>query len=380
MKNEKSNSSISIKRIIIKTFLILFIFNFGWIFLSRLPIGKLSLYNFILEGRSRLPFGESPKQSNNLSLYNLDAMFASHEINRKKIAAEDFHVILIGDSSIWGFLQEPDNTLSGLLNERFTEIDNKAIFHNLGYPSISILKDLMVVDRVLEYDPDLIFWFTTLEALPGKKQLEIPIIKNNVMIVNSIIEKYDLSEIKIMEENIFEKTFWNQRRNVFDVLNLQLLGILWNATGIDQEYSESFNPAQRDFPDPLEKYYTVNSDDSLEDFLALEIIKKGIKINADIDFILINEPILISKGINSSIQYNYYYPRWAYDQYRSIMKEFTHKNDIKYYDLWELIPEKEFTNSAIHLSEDAEEKLADEIALIVEEYIGLKVNNDNNKE
>jgi len=380
MKNEKSNSSISIKRVIIKTFLILLIFNFGWIFLSRLPISKLSLYNFILEGRSRLPFGESPKQSNNLSLYNLDAMFASHEINRKQIAAEDFHVILIGDSSIWGFLQEPDNTLSGLLNERFTEIDNKAIFHNLGYPSISILKDLVVIDRVLEYDPDLILWFTTLEALPGKKQLEIPIIKNNVMIVNSIIEKYDLSDIKIMEEDIFEKTFWNQRRNIFDVLNLQLLGILWNATGIDQEYSESFNPAQRDFPDPLEKYYTVNSDDNLEDFLALEIIKKGIEINADIDFILINEPILISKGINSSIQYNYYYPRWAYDQYRSIMREFIHKNDIKYYDLWKLIPEKEFTNSAIHLSEDAEEKLADEIALIVEEYIGLKVNNDNNKE
>ncbi len=377
MKNEISYSSISIKRIIIKTLLILFVFNFGWIFISKLSIGNLSLYNSVFNGRSRLPFGENTKRSNNLSLYDLDAMFASHEISKKQIDAEYLHVVLIGDSSIWGFLQEPDNTLSGMLNNNFLEIDEKIIFHNLGYPSISILKDLMVIDRTLEYDPDLIIWFTTLEALPIKNQLEIPIIINNPLVVNLIKEKYDLTEINKIEEDLFENTFWNQRRNIYDMLNLQLLGILWNATGIDQEYSETYNHAQRDFPEPLEQYYAVNQDDNLKEFLALEIIKKGIEINNGIDFILINEPILISKGINSSVQYNYYYPRWAYDQYRSIMKDFTQKNDIKYYDLWKLIPESEFTNSAIHLSKYAERILADEITLVVEDYIGQKANNDN---
>ena len=377
MKNKNFYSSISVKRIIIKTLLILFIINFGWIFISNLSIGNLSLYNSVFNGRSRLPFGENTKRSNNLSLYNLDAMFASHEISEKQIDDEYLHVVLIGDSSIWGFLQEPDNTLSGLLNKRFLKVDEKIIFHNLGYPSISILKDLVVIDRALEYDPDLIIWFTTLEALPIKKQLEIPINRNNPLIINSIIEKYELSEINKIEEDLFENTLWNQRRNIYDMLNLQLLGILWNATGIDQEYSEIYNPAQRDFPEPIEKYYAVNQDDSLKEFLALEIIKNGIEINNGIDFILINEPILISEGINSSVQYNYYYPRWAYDQYRSIMKEFTQKNDIKYYDLWKLIPEKEFTNSAIHLSEYAERILTDEIALVVENFIGQKINNDN---
>ena len=377
MKNETYYSSISIKRIIIKTFLILFFINFGWIFISKLSIGNLSLYNFVFNGRSRLPFGENTKRSNNLSLYNLDAMFASHEISKKQIDAEYLHVVLIGDSSVWGFLQDPENTLSGLLNNRFLKMGEKVIFHNLGYPSISILKDLMVIDRALEYDPDLFIWFTTLEALPTKKQLEIPIVGNNPLIVNSIIEKYELSEISTLEVDLFEYTFWNQRRNIYDLLNLQLLGILWNATGIDQEYSETYNPAQRDFPEPLEQYYAVTQDDSLEDFIALGIIKNGIKFNNGIDFILINEPILISEGINSAVQYNYYYPRWAYDQYRSIMKEFTHKNDIKYYDLWKIIPEREFTNSAIHLSEHAERLLTDEVALIVKDYIEQKVNNDN---
>lgn len=376
MKNEITSLNISIKRIINKAILAILIINFGWICLSRLPIGEVSLYNLVFDGRQRLPFGENPKKSYNLSLYNLDAMFASHEINEKQADIEDINVVLIGDSSIWGFLQKPNNTLSGLLNKRFLENGKKIVFYNLGYPSISILKDLMIVDRALDYDPDLILWFVTLEALPKEKQLEIPIINNNPRIINSIIEKYELSEIALIEEELIDNTLWNQRRNISDLLNLQLYGILWDATGIDQEYPEIYNPAQRDFTEPSEQFYTVKACDKLEDFLALEIIKNGVEKNKGIDFILINEPILISEGVNSAVQYNYYYPRWAYDQYRFIMRKFTKNNNIKYYDLWDLIPESEFTNSAIHFSENAEKRLADEIATVIEEFIRQKGEND----
>jgi len=377
MKNDITSSTISIKRIIIKVIFILFIFNFGWILLTNLPIGDLSLYNLLFEGRYRLPFGENPKRSYNLSLFNIDAMFSSHEINGKPTNEEDFNVVLIGDSSIWGIIQEPEETLSGLLNKRFSEKDNKIVFHNIGYPSISVFKDLMLIDRVMEYNPDLILWFTTLEALPKSKQLDIPINKNNPRIANSIIEKYKLTELRKFDENYLESTFWNQRRNISDLLNLQLYGILWDATGIDQEYPETYNHAQRDFYEPIEQYYGINPDDNIGDFLGLEIMKKGIEINSGTDFILINEPILISEGVNNSIQYNYYYPRWAYDQYRLIMKEFTKKNGFAYFDFWDLIPQEKFTNSAIHLSKDAERKLAEEITFIVEDYMCQNVDNEN---
>jgi len=322
-----------------------------------------------------MPFGENPQKSFNLSLYNLNAMFASHEINNKNTNVNDFHVVLLGDSSIWGILQEPDNTLSGLLNKRFLKEDREIIIHNLGYPSISILKDLMMADRVLEYDIDLILWFITLEALPTNNQTEIPILMNNPAHVNSIIDEYGLSIIKF-EEKIMDKTFWSQRRNISDFINLQLYGILWDATGIDQEYPEFYNPAQRDFPEPNKQYYSINTDDKLEDSLGLEIIKKGILKNKGVDFILINEPILISEGFNSSYQYNYYYPKWAYDQYRLIMERFTKENDFMYFDLWNLIPGDEFTNSAIHISEDAEHLLADEVAFIIEEHLNRIEDND----
>ena len=85
------------------------------------------------------------------------------------------------------------------------------------------------------------------------------------------------------------------------------------------------------------------------------------------DFVVINEPILISNGKNSAIRYNYYYPRWAYDQYRDIINTFARQNQIKYYDFWDLVPENYFTNSAIHLDADGEKLLADQILKIIKE-------------
>ncbi|MDO9545366.1 MAG: hypothetical protein Q7J07_01275, partial [Pelolinea sp.] len=328
------------------------IVNFGWILISRLPIGKISFYNIFIEGRQRFPFGENPLRSYNLSLYDLNAMFASHIIDDKSQEKSDnLKVILIGDSSIWGYLQEPDQTLTGLLTREFSKRGENITFYNLGYPSISILKDLMIIENSKKYKPDLIIWFTTLEALPNKTQLDISIVNNNPDVVNQLIEKYVLKDTLRLSENALRDTFWNDRRNISDIFDLQIYGILWNATGIDQEYPDTYQTAQRDFDEPMDAFHGITPRNKLVDYLDLEIINNGIEKNPDIDFILINEPILISEGINSSLQYNFYYPIWAYDQYRIIMDDFTEKNLITYYDLWDMVPQNEFTNSAIHLSD-----------------------------
>lgn len=373
MKKTIGNSSVSIIRVIIKIILLLTIINFGWILLSKLPIGKISLYNLILSGRLRLPFGENPESSYNLSLYNLDAMFASHVIDKKhETTIDNIKIVLVGDSSIWGFLQKPNQTLTSLLEQDFLKQDRDVSFYNLGYPSISIFKDLMIIEKTLEYEPDLIIWFTTLEALPNNTQKKTPLVENNPHFANQLIENYDLKDLSRLEENILQNTFWKQRRNISDLLDLQIYGILWNATGVDQEYPEDNQAAQRDFDVPVEEFHGISSEDKLIDHLGLEIFKNGIENNSETDFIIVNEPILISKGVNSSSQYNFYYPRWAYDHYREIMDEFSKVNEFTYYDLWNLIPESEFTNSAIHLTETGEEILAGEMIKIIEQYLEQK--------
>ncbi len=101
--------------------------------------------------------------------------------------------------------------------------------------------------------------------------------------------------------------------------------------------------------------------------LALEVLLKADEKIKD-DLIFINEPILISSGINSEIRYNFYYPRWAYDTYREITHNFMNENGLDYYDLWDIIDESEFTNSAIHLTNIGEKILADHVSGVIDKY------------
>jgi hypothetical protein len=44
-------------------------------------LGQVSAYNHLFPGRPRFPFGETPREAYNFSLFDLDAMFAAHEIS-----------------------------------------------------------------------------------------------------------------------------------------------------------------------------------------------------------------------------------------------------------------------------------------------------------
>jgi len=86
----------------------------------------------------------------------------------------------------------------------------------------------------------------------------------------------------------------------------------------------------------------------------------------------VNEPILISRGENSDIRYNFFYPRWAYDDYRQALQAKAIANGWNYLDLWDLVPESEFTNSAIHLTPAGEQLLAERIAWEIEGRLGCE--------
>ena len=367
MENKKKFQLI---RIIIKSLAFLLIINYGFIFIKNLPLGNLSFYNILFEGRDRLPFGETPADSYSLTMSNMDAMLASHRISG--IKDEDiFKIAIVGDSSIWGFRQENEHTLVGYLNsvDQNECIGKKVEFFNLGYPSLSIFKDLLIIDSIQKYDPDLIIWFITLESLTVKEQLSSPLVSNNPLQLNKIIEKYDLDFEKEKINNT-DFTLLNRKRELADIWRLQAFGIPWSATGIDQVISESYSPAQRDFDEEI-NFKNIPIDKFSESDLALEIIHKA-KRTLKTDLIIINEPILISNGRNSEIRYNFYYPRWAYDSYREIAKEFMSEKGLEYYDLWDIVPEAEFTNSAIHLTTEGEEVLVKRVDEIVKEYCSNK--------
>lgn len=378
-----SSSPRLVWNVIWKALLLFLIFN---LLFAAFPIelSWVSAYNTLLPGRKRFPFGENPQQAYNLSLYDLEAMFASHELAAPK-AEDEFRVILLGDSSTWGTLLRPEQTLAGRLEEMLNPSDcagREVRVYNLGYPTLSLTKDLMILDRALDFDPDLVVWLVTLESFPQDVQTTSPIVANNAGRVRRLVERYDLSlDVPCDCPSLWDQTIVGQRRALADWFRLQFYGVMWAATRIDQFYPPTYNPAARDL-EPDETFHGWQPPDLPANGLALDVLAAGVRAvqTEGLPVILVNEPILVSRGENSEIRYNFYYPRWAYDQYRQILDGISRGLGWAYLDLWDLVPEAEFTNSAIHRTPAGEQAVADALFPEIRSLVCREVDGTNAEE
>lgn len=361
-------SRIRLFPLFLKTTILFMLFNFAFLFLPNVNLGKFTLYNSIFPGRERLPYGEV-RESYSLSLFDIEAMFKSHVISGAERAPNEYRVLLIGDSSVWGTLLRPQETLAGQLNASEIHACGKTVHaYNLGYPTLSLLKELMLLDYALHTSrqPDMLIWLTTLESFPNERQLTSPLVANNTKRVRELIERYNLSadpnDPELVKPSRWDQTLIGQRRAVADILRLQMYGALWAATGIDQFYPKEYVPAQIDL-EPSDEFHDLTAGDraGLQETLAFDVLEAGMSA-APVPTILVNEPILISNGTNSAVRYNFFYPRWAYDEYRELLRERSARHGWKYFDFWDLAPIEEFTNSGVHLTPEGETLLTSKVA------------------
>jgi hypothetical protein len=305
-------------------------------------LARLSLYNHVFPGRLRLPYGDRPELAYNISLFSLEAMFASHEIAVSKPATE-FRVVLIGDSATWGYLLKPDETLSAYLNAaRLRSPDGRLVHaYNLGYPTLSLTKDLLILREAGRYHPDMVIWLVTLESFPQDKQLASPILQHNPTAVRSLIADYrlplDANDPAFVEPSFWGESLVGQRRALADILRLQLYGVMWAATGVDQYYPDTYNPPQRDLADD-QTFHGLQPPVFLPGDLAFDVLEAG---NSAAGVV----PVL----------------RWAYDQYRQLFDDQCREHGWRCLDLWDLVQPGEFTNSAIHMNPAGEGQLAQNV-------------------
>ncbi|MCX6100233.1 MAG: hypothetical protein NTV92_02180, partial [Candidatus Bipolaricaulota bacterium] len=296
-----------LRNVLLKGLLLFLMLDLVCATMDPAALDKVSFYNHIFVGRQRFPFGEDSSLSYNLSLFNLDAMFASHVIADGPKPANEFRVIVIGDSSTWGTLLRPEETLTGQLDAAGLSLCGKRIrVYNLGYPTISMTKDLMVLDYALRYQPDLVIWLTSLEAFPADNQLSSPIVANNAARVGDLIVRYNLP-LNPNDPDLFRPGFWDstligQRRALADLFRLQMYGVLWTATGIDQTYPTDYQRAQTDFNTDI-TYHNMQPPTLDVSQLAFGVLEAGLRIAGGPPVILINEPMLISVGENSDLRY-----------------------------------------------------------------------------
>lgn len=325
-------------------------------------LNRVSLYNHIFPGRERLPFGESPDSAYNFSIDSLDAMFASHKISGAGAkSADTLRVVLIGDSSAWGTLLRPEETLCGQLDGAALADGRVIECYNLAYPTLSLSKDLLLLNRALKYEPDLVIWSLTMESFPKDKEEGNALVQANRAEYASVLGDRALSAPR--------QSLRQQRRALADWLRLQLYGVMWAATGIDQDYPAEYTAPRVDL-DADNSYHGVEG--PLPDgTLNWELLERGLSLAGDTPVIVIIEPMLISHGQNSKIRYNYYYPRQAYDAWHESLRERLAGNGCGLLDLWDYLEAERFTNSAIHYDAAGAGRIANKTI----EYIESLINN-----
>jgi hypothetical protein len=365
-------------RIICKALLLFTFFNLVFVlFIPVEIVEQLSLYNKVLPGRDRLPYADDPSRSYSLSLNNLDAMFASHKIDSGQKPADEFRVLLIGDSATWGYLLSPEQTLSNSINQsNFVLPDGRKVrAYNLAYPVMSLTKDLLILSKATQFNPDLIVWLVTLESFPYDKQLFPALIQNNPALVGELIDKYNLRldahDPGFIDPSLFTSTIIGARKSLADWFRLQVYGVMWAATGIDQDIPETYTQRLEDLPAD-DSFHDLKPQHLTENELAFDILQAGMDMAGETPVLIVNEPMFTSTGENSDIRYNFYYPRWAYDDYRQLLSQKISANGWNYLDLWDAIPRTEFTNTAVHLTPLGVKMLADKLAASILDIAGSK--------
>lgn len=352
-------------RVVLKALLLFTLCNLVFAVLSPLEaLGRLSLYNLAFPGRPRLPYGENPAQSYNLSLDNIPALFASHTLARPK-ADDEFRLLLLGDSGVWGWFLPNSDTLAARINTGNCRLPDgrRLVAYNLGYPVMSLTKDLLLLDAALAYQPDAVIWLVTLESFPRAKQTFPSLVQHNPQRLRTLISAYDLNvdpaDSRFVEADLWGRTIIGQRRALADLLRLQLYGFSWAATGLDQYIPAEIPLRQSDFEADVNWQGYTPPTVLGENDLAFDALRAAHQAVGTVPLMLINEPIFISQGTNSDLRYNAWYPRWAYDQYRGLFAQTAQAEGWDYLDLWDAVAPDEFTDSPVHLTAAGEQTLAE---------------------
>ena len=366
-------------RVLLKAMLLFIVLNVIYALVDP-PVGKISLYNHIIPGRLRFPYEQEPAYyfvGYNAPIYeDFDAMFGAHIISARK-AKDEFRLILLGDSATWGTSVQSGDTLSEQINQlEIKTCDGRNVrVYNLGYPMPFLMRDALILDKAMEYEPDMVFWLVTLYTLEPKKA-ETYFILPHAERYQRLLKTYALAPSPLAQ-SVSERSFWAQtiigeRRRLKKIVLTQMLGFLWAGTRIDNH--EGLQPATSS-PTPdvsnqldYEGWMPEEASDLL-DSLMLDVLSAGYKIAGDVPVVLINEPIFVAEGKNHVIRYNAFYPRWAFDEYRHWMDNWTEKEKVPYLDYWNALPPTGFADQSFHRSSSGEDQFAALLAPEIRKFV-----------
>ena len=97
------------------------------------------------------------------------------------------------------------------------------------------------------------------------------------------------------------------------------------------------------------------------------MLAAGIQRVGSVPITIINEPMFVSSGMNSDVRYNAFYPRWAYDQYVTLLAGQAKASGWRYLDWWGRMNPNDFTDSPVHLTPAGSRQLSEWLTATIHE-------------
>lgn len=346
-------------RVVAKAVLLFILCNLIYALAQPLDtLAQITLYRGVFQLQPRLTLSEDTDRLFEGGIYNIPAMMLRHSITSPK-ARDEFRIIMLGDSATRGLGQTFEQTYAGRINAMNlrTADGRRVVIYNLGLRSNSVLKDALLLDYLLDTDPDMVIWMLSLDGLHEDFALTHPLVERNAERLRDYIKRENLSLPLPPETSFLARTLIGQRRDLAELLQLQTYGFSLAATTLPERHvppNDLDNFARDETWQTLQPPYTLTEEGLL--FNVLEAARSHLPI------LLVNQPIYRSAGANGDVRYNLTYPRWAYDQHRALMQDYTAVHDWPYVDLWDVVPSEMFTDSAYHMRPEAAAYVADGIA------------------
>jgi hypothetical protein len=304
----------------------------------------------------------------------MDAMFASHIISKGPKPSDEYRIILLGDSSAWGFEIPPQDTLSEQINRLNLQTrDGRRIrVYNLSYPRASSTRDLVILAKAMDYQPDLVLWLVTLGTFfsqNDEKAFLVPMSDN----VLDLIHRYHLvvnSRKFLHRHSLWDQTLIGSAARLKKISLEQLYGLLLTANGLDANLPDSITvpPPSGDVQQSLVyANFTPSTQSKFLQRLDFKPLSVAQDLAGSVPILIVNEPMFRATGENSDLRYNVYYPRWAYDGYRSSLTSWIEHRGGHYLDLWDVVPNNGFMVSPLHLRPTGEALLANHLVSAIQD-------------
>lgn len=334
------------------------------------PIGSLLLFNHAIPGFRRFPLiWATAEKAAPKEITDIDLLFGTHIVKLPK-QDDEFRVFLLGDSSTWGSYLEPKETAEAQLNE-MNLMDcsgRRVVVYNLGFNWPRATKDILILSEAVNYEPDMVIWSFSLINFDSTRK-PVDIISDNPERVYDLMDKYGvrLAEKKpqMPAETLWDRTLIGRRQQLGLAAELHFSAIGLFLLGTDDP--STFGPVAdvnlMAVPDDQD-YLGYKPPFSISDTLYLDSIFVAKTLVGKTPLVLVNEPIFI-KSNGTPLRYNAVYPRWAYDQYRVLMQNLANEQNWTYYDLWNIVPPEEFSDTWAHRRPTGERIVADELARII---------------